>query len=268
MSELTSETSFLVPILILLGAAVVFAPLFRLIGLGSVIGYLVAGMAIGPSGLGLIADPRMTLNISQLGVVLLLFLIGLALKPARLYAMRRDITLVGVSQMVFTASVIGYAARRFLGLGHFAAAAAGLALAFSATAIAMQLLEERGDEQSAYGRRSFAVLLAQDIAVAPVLALLPLLSGGDPLKKLDAQRPDRLVAGFGRPGLYPGRRALRAQPAVSPAGAGRGARNPHRSRAADRARRRGADGIGRHVHGARRLPCRHPAVGIEFPSSA
>ena len=77
MSDLTAETSFLVPILILLGAAVVFAPVFRIAGLGSVIGYLAAGMAIGPSGLGLIADPRLTLNISQLGVVLLLFLIGL-----------------------------------------------------------------------------------------------------------------------------------------------------------------------------------------------
>jgi CPA2 family monovalent cation:H+ antiporter-2/glutathione-regulated potassium-efflux system protein KefB len=179
MSDLTSETSFLVPILILLGAAVVFAPLFRLAGFGSVIGYLAAGMAIGPSGLGLIAEPRMTLNISQLGVVLLLFLIGLALKPARLRAMRRDIMLVGLGQMVFTATAIGYAARKMLGLSPFGAAATGVALAFSATAIAMQLLEERGDTQTAYGRRSFAVLLAQDIAVAPVLALLPLLGGGD-----------------------------------------------------------------------------------------
>jgi CPA2 family monovalent cation:H+ antiporter-2/glutathione-regulated potassium-efflux system protein KefB len=178
MPEMSSETSFLVPILILLAASIVFAASFRFAGLGSVIGYLVAGIAIGPSGLGLIAEPKMTLNISQLGVVLLLFLIGLSLKPQRLYALRRDIGLIGVSQMVLTAGPLAYAAHKFLNLGLFGALSAGLALAFSATAIAMQLLEERGDAQTAYGRRAFAVLLAQDIAVAPALALIPLLGGG------------------------------------------------------------------------------------------
>jgi CPA2 family monovalent cation:H+ antiporter-2/glutathione-regulated potassium-efflux system protein KefB len=178
MQDLTGETSFLVPTLILLASAVIFAPLFRLAGLGSVIGYLAAGMVIGPSGLALIADPRMTLNISQLGVVLLLFLIGLSLKPARLRAMRRDILFIGVSQMAVTALPIGIAAWKLLGLSPFGAIATGVALAFSATAIAMQLLEERGDAQTSYGRRAFAVLLAQDIAVAPLLAAIPLLGGG------------------------------------------------------------------------------------------
>jgi glutathione-regulated potassium-efflux system protein KefB len=178
MPELNSETSFLVPILILLAAAILFAPTFRVIGLGSVIGYLTAGVVIGPSGLRLISDARMTLNISQLGVVLLLFLIGLSLKPQRLYALRREIGLLGVGQMVFTAVPLTIAARKFLHLGRFGALAAGLALAFSATAIAMQLLEERGDAETGYGRRAFAVLLAQDIAVAPVLALIPLLGAG------------------------------------------------------------------------------------------
>jgi CPA2 family monovalent cation:H+ antiporter-2/glutathione-regulated potassium-efflux system protein KefB len=177
MPEMSSETSFLVPTLILLAAAIVFAPSFRFAGLGSVIGYLAAGVAIGPSGLGLIADAKMTLAISQLGVVLLLFLIGLSLKPQRLYALRRDIGLLGVSQMVLTAAPLAYAAHYFLKLPVFGALAAGLALAFSATAIAMQLLEERGDVQAPYGRRVFAVLLAQDIAVAPALALIPLLGG-------------------------------------------------------------------------------------------
>jgi CPA2 family monovalent cation:H+ antiporter-2/glutathione-regulated potassium-efflux system protein KefB len=177
MPELNSEPSFLVPILILLAAAIVFAPAFRFAGLGSVIGYLAAGMAIGPSGFGLIADPRMTLNISQLGVVLLLFLIGLSLKPQRLFALRRDIGLIGVGQMVLTAAPLAFAASRFFHLSLAGSVAAGLALAFSSTAIAMQLLEERGDAQSAYGRRSFAVLLAQDIAVAPALAIIPLLGG-------------------------------------------------------------------------------------------
>ncbi len=177
MPELNSETSFLVPILVLLAAAILFAPTFRLLGLGSVIGYLAAGVVIGPSGLRLISDARMILDISQLGVVLLLFLIGLSLKPQRLYALRRDIGLIGVGQMIVTAAPLTIAARKYLHLGRLGALAAGLALAFSATAIAMQLLEERGDAQTGYGRRAFAVLLAQDIAVAPVLALIPLLGG-------------------------------------------------------------------------------------------
>ena len=105
--------------------------------------------------------------------MLLLFLIGLSLKPQRLFALRRDIGLIGVSQMVLTAAPLAYAAHKILHLGLFGALAAGLALAFSATAIAMQLLEERGDVQAAYGRRAFAVLVAQDIAVAPALALIP-----------------------------------------------------------------------------------------------
>jgi len=181
MQDLTGETSFLVPTLILLGSAVIFAPLFRLAGLGSVIGYLAAGMIIGPSGLALVADPRMTLNIAQLGVVLLLFLIGLSLKPARLRAMRRDIVVIGVTQMALTAVPIGLAAWIMLGLTPFGAVATGVALAFSSTAIAMQLLDERGDAQTTYGRRAFAVLLAQDIAVAPLLAAIPFFGGGSSL---------------------------------------------------------------------------------------
>jgi CPA2 family monovalent cation:H+ antiporter-2/glutathione-regulated potassium-efflux system protein KefB len=181
MHDLTGESSFLVPTLILLASAVIFAPLFRLAGLGSVIGYLAAGIIIGPSGLALVADPTMTLNISQLGVVLLLFLIGLSLKPARLRALRRDIVLLGLSQMALTAIPIGLAAWKMLGLSPFGAVATGVALAFSATAIAMQLLDERGDAQTTYGRRAFSVLLAQDIAVAPLLAAIPFFGGGSSL---------------------------------------------------------------------------------------
>ncbi len=193
MPDLSSETSFLVPILILLAAAIIFAPSFRFVGLGSVIGYLAAGVAIGPSGLGLIDDARMTLDISQLGVVLLLFLIGLSLKPQRLYALRRDIGLVGVGQMVLTAAPLSYAAWKLLRLSLFGSLAAGLALAFSATAIALQLLDERGDAQTEYGRRAFAVLLAQDIAVAPVLALIPLLGGRAAPSSLAHSMHDALI---------------------------------------------------------------------------
>ncbi len=180
MSELASQTSFLAPILVFLAAAVIAVPLFRFAGFGAVIGYLAAGMAIGPSGFRLIADPATTLNIAELGVVLLLFLIGLSLKPARFVAMSRDIGLIGLSQMAICAFLIGAAAEKILGLGRYGAGVAGISLAFSATAIALQLLDERGDGQTEYGRRSFAVLLAQDIAVVPVLALIPLISSRHP----------------------------------------------------------------------------------------
>jgi glutathione-regulated potassium-efflux system protein KefB len=168
-------SGFLVPVLIFLAAAVVAVPLFRLAGLGAVVGYLAAGIAIGPTGFALITDPATTLDISELGVVLLLFIIGLELKPSRLIAMRRDIILIGASQTLITGAIIAAAAVPVIGLSRNGALVAGIALAFASTAIALRLLEERGALQSAYGRRAFAVLLFQDIAVVPVLALIPFI---------------------------------------------------------------------------------------------
>jgi len=176
MTEHGSEASFILPILIFLASAVVAVPLFRLIGLGAVIGYLAAGVAIGPYGLRFISNPTTTLDIAEFGVVLLLFIIGLELKPSRLFAMRRDIALLGSTQMVFTAAAISWVVGALFGLKPGGAVVAGIALAFSATAIAMQLLEERGDVQTPYGRRAFSVLLFQDMAVVPVLALIPFLA--------------------------------------------------------------------------------------------
>jgi glutathione-regulated potassium-efflux system protein KefB len=175
MSDTPVISSFLVPILIFLAAAVTAVPLFRLAGFGAVIGYLAAGIAIGPTGFGFITDPATTLDISEFGVVLLLFIIGLELKPSRLIAMRRDIVLIGASQTLITGAIIALAAVPLIGLSHGGALVAGIALAFASTAIALQLLEERGALQSAYGRRAFAVLLFQDIAVVPVLALIPFI---------------------------------------------------------------------------------------------
>ncbi len=177
MPEAAPEGAFLLPILILLGAAVLAVPLFRLVGFGAVVGYLLAGLAIGPAGFGFIGDPGTARHIAELGVVLLLFIIGLELKPSRLFAMRRDIAWLGASQMVLCSLAIAAGCYFILGMGLRGAGVAAIALAFSATAIALQLLEERGSMQSAYGRRSFAILLFQDIMVAPVLAIIPLLAG-------------------------------------------------------------------------------------------
>jgi monovalent cation:proton antiporter-2 (CPA2) family protein len=175
MHDTPSIASFLEPILIFLAAAVTAVPLFKIAGLGAVIGYLAAGIAIGPSGFSFITDPGTTLEISEFGVVLLLFIIGLELKPSRLVAMRRDIAFLGASQMILTGGIIAAASVPLLGLSRDAAIVAGVALAFASTAIALQLLDERGGMQTQYGRRAFAVLLFQDMAVVPVLALMPLL---------------------------------------------------------------------------------------------
>ena len=178
MPEHTHEGAFLVPVLIFLAAAVAAVPLFRLVGLGAVVGYLLAGVAIGPSGFAVVADPDFAARVAQFGVVLLLFIIGLELKPSRLMAMRRDIAGLGLAQMALCTLVIGVGCVWFLGLNLRGAAIAAVGLAFSATAIALQLLEERGSLQAPYGRRAFAMLLFQDIMVAPALAAIPVLAGG------------------------------------------------------------------------------------------
>lgn len=177
MSDPAHAQLSLGPALVFLGAAIVAAPLFRFLGLGAVVGYLAAGIAIGPSGLRLVADPAATLAVSELGVVLLLFLVGLELQPSRVFVMRRAIVGLGFGQMAAAALAITLG-MRWLGLAWPAAFLAGVALAFSATSIALQLMEERGELQSRWGQRAFAILLFQDVSVVPVLALVPLLAAG------------------------------------------------------------------------------------------
>ncbi len=162
---------------IFLVTAVVLVPLFRRAKLGAVIGYLAAGIAIGPSGLALIADPKATLQFAEFGVVLLLFLMGLELEPRRLWVMRRHVFGLGGAQVVVTGAALS-AAGAALGLDWPAATIAGLGLALSSTALVLQSLSERGQLASRHGRQAFAVLLFQDLAVIPLLALLPLLAGG------------------------------------------------------------------------------------------
>lgn len=170
-----SHTSYLPAILTFCAGAVIAVPVFRRLGQSAVLGYLAAGVVIGPSVLAVIKDPDAIRGIAEIGVVLLLFLVGLELQPARLYSMRKDILGAGLAQMALSASVIGLTGW-WLGLSVGGAVAVGLALALSATSIALQLLEERSDGNETYGRRTFSILLFQDMAIAPALAVLPLLA--------------------------------------------------------------------------------------------
>ncbi len=167
--------SFLIQILLFLSAAVVAVPLFRILGMNAVLGYLVAGIAIGPSGFKLFNEPAILSDIAEIGIVLFLFIVGLELKVSRLLLMRRDIAVLGAGQMLIT-SVIIFSFMLFLGNNRSTSIIASLALALSATAIALQMLEEKSELQSPSGQRSFAVLLFQDIAIVPILAILPLFA--------------------------------------------------------------------------------------------
>lgn len=174
-----TEALFAQPLL-LLGGAVIAAPIFRKLGLGTVLGYLAAGVVIGPV-LHLIGGSGEILAVAELGVVLLLFIIGLELKPSRLWHMRRDIFGLGTSQVVLTGlllTALVYAAGL---LDWRGALVAGFGLALSSTAFALQLLEDYGDMNSRYGQRSFSILLFQDLAIVPLLAMVTILSsqGGE-----------------------------------------------------------------------------------------
>jgi monovalent cation:H+ antiporter-2, CPA2 family len=159
-----------------LAAAVLFVPIATRLGLGSVLGYLLAGVAIGPFALGFIGqEGGDVMHFAEFGVVMMLFLVGLELEPAAFWRMRRAVVGVGSAQVAATALVTGGAALA-LGLSWQAAIAVGCALAMSSTAIGLQSLKEKGQLESAAGRQSFAVLLFQDVAVIPILALLPLLA--------------------------------------------------------------------------------------------
>ena len=157
-------------------AAVVAVPLAARLGIGAVLGYLLAGIAIGPWGLGFISDVDEILHFSELGVVFLMFIIGLELNPSKLWALRRSIFGVGAAQVLMSAAVLA----GLLMLTQFswqAAVIGGIGLAMSSTAMALQLMREKGMNRSESGQLGFSVLLFQDLAVIPALALVPLLAG-------------------------------------------------------------------------------------------
>jgi glutathione-regulated potassium-efflux system ancillary protein KefC/glutathione-regulated potassium-efflux system protein KefB len=163
---------------IFLGAAVLAVPLFKRLGLGSVLGYLAAGIVIGPWVLGLIGDVESILHFAEFGVVLLLFLIGLELQPSRLWVMRKSVFGLGGAQVLLTGAALAVAGVLW-GLSLATAVVAGLGLALSSTAFALQILAEKNQLTTRHGRAAFSILLFQDLAVIPILALVPLF-GPDP----------------------------------------------------------------------------------------
>jgi len=161
---------------ILLAALALAAPLARWLGIAAVLGYLVAGVMLGPFGAGALfseQDAEQVLHFAEFGVVLLLFLIGLELRPKRLWAMRQAVFGLGSAQVVLTAIALGFVGMLFFDTQWQPALFAGAALALSSTAFALQVMEENGELQARHGRLGFSVLLFQDIAAIPLIALAP-----------------------------------------------------------------------------------------------
>ncbi len=183
---------WLVDTAIFLAAAVVAVPLFQRIGLGTVLGYLTAGVIIGPSGLGLIDQVEGTLHFAEFGVVLLLFLIGLELQPARLWKLRRDVFGFGGAQVAASAALLAVAGVAF-GLSFPTALVVALALSLSSTAFVLQLLSERNEIATTYGRAAFGILLFQDLAAIPILAIVPLLGDGTATEATATPAPLRIA---------------------------------------------------------------------------
>ncbi|MBS0848295.1 glutathione-regulated potassium-efflux system protein KefB [Citrobacter sp. JGM124] len=180
---------FLLAGVLFLFAAVVAVPIAARLGIGAVLGYLLAGIVIGPWGFGFISDVDEILHFSELGVVFLMFIIGLELNPAKLWQLRRSIFGIGAGQVIFSALILG----GLLILAKFswqAAIIGGIGLAMSSTAMALQLMREKGMNRSESGQLGFSVLLFQDLAVIPAMALVPLLAGkGD-------EHPDWVIIGL------------------------------------------------------------------------
>ena len=179
------ETNLLLAIFVLLAATVLLVPLFKWAGLGTILGYLAAGILIGPYGLSLVSDTDLIHQVAEFGIVMMLFLIGLEVDGSELWRMRHKVFGLGLTQMAATSAVIAVLAR-LIGFAWADAVVVGLALAMSSTAIAMQSVDQRNITKTDTGRASLAILLVQDVAVIPVLALIPLLTsmGGSPIEAI------------------------------------------------------------------------------------
>ncbi|MBK8086352.1 MAG: cation:proton antiporter [Devosia sp.] len=177
----------LVQVVALLAAGVVAVPVFKRLGLGSVLGYLAAGLAVGPFGLRLVSDPQAVLHAAELGVVMFLFIVGLEMEPSRLWALRKQIFGLGVLQVLACGALLT-GVGILLGWAPAVAFVAGMGFVLTSTAIVMQLLTERGDLASPGGQKIVSILLLEDLAIVPLLALIALLvpgsgEGGDALSR-------------------------------------------------------------------------------------
>lgn len=164
----------LVPVVMLLGSAVVAVPLFRRLGLGSVLGYFAGGLLVGPSGLGLFTDPETILHFSELGVVMFLFLIGVEMKPQKLWAMRGQIFGLGLAQVALCIALLT-GAGVLLGLTPPVAFVAGSGFVLSSTAVIMSVLQERGELPLPQGQKAVSILLFEDMMIVPLLAIVAAL---------------------------------------------------------------------------------------------
>jgi glutathione-regulated potassium-efflux system protein KefB len=167
----------LIQVVSLLAAGVVAVPIFKRIGLGSVLGYLTAGLIIGPFGLGLFSDPEAILHVAELGVVMFLFIIGLEMQPSRLWGLRRAIFGLGAIQVAVCATVLTFVGIAF-GLPPLVAFVGATGFVLSSTAIVMQLLEERGETATEGWQRVVSILLMEDLMIVPLLALIAFLAPG------------------------------------------------------------------------------------------
>ncbi len=177
VAHAASEGGQLINLVGLLAAAVVAVPVFKRLGLGSVLGYLAAGVVIGPFGVRLFTDPASIVHTAELGVVLLLFVIGLEMKPSRLWALRRDIFGLGAAQVLLCGALMT-AAAALVGMPPIVAFLAAMGFVLSSTAIVMQILEERGDTTAPYGQKIVSILLLEDLAIVPLLAIVAFLTPG------------------------------------------------------------------------------------------
>jgi glutathione-regulated potassium-efflux system protein KefB len=173
MSSEVSQT--LGPIVTLLGAAVVAVPLFRKLGLGSVLAYFAAGLLVGPSGVALFTDPQAILHVSELGVVMFLFIIGLEMRPQRLWSLRRDIFGLGLAQVLLCTALLS-GLGLLLGLSALVAFVGAAGFVLSSTAVVAQVLNERGETHTVAGQQAVSILLLEDLAVVPLLILVAFLA--------------------------------------------------------------------------------------------
>ncbi|WP_205481508.1 monovalent cation:proton antiporter-2 (CPA2) family protein [Sphingomonas arenae] len=161
---------------VMLGSALLFVTIFRRLGLGATLGYIVGGAVVGPHVLGLIGDPQQIMSVSEIGIALLLFLVGLELRPSRLWRLRKDIFGLGLAQVVLCGLALALLIHLALGISAAASIALGLPLALSSTAQVLPMLRSSGELNTPYGEKAFSILLLQDLALIPLITIIAALS--------------------------------------------------------------------------------------------
>ena len=243
---------------IMLGAALVFVTLFRQLKLGATLGYIVAGALIGPGLLGLIGDPEQLTSVTEIGIALLLFIVGLELQPRRLWRLRKDIFGLGLAQVVLCGIALSGLLYVALGISVEAALAIGLPLGLSSTAQVLPMLRSDNDLNTPQGERAFSILLFQDLAIVPMITIIAAMArvAPDPGAPTGWKLALYTVLAVG---ALVDRRPRGAQPVVPAGRAAQGARAVHRRRAVHCDRRCSGHACAALVRPARRLRRRRDA---------